>query len=288
MWQSIQDSISVELNEQFTILDKIPMTGGDIHTSFKISTGTKNYFIKINDKTKLPLFQTESYALALLANESEFIVPEVICLGATQEKAFLLLEYIEFVSASDDDWYTLGEQLAVMHQDSQHGKFGWQEDNYIGLTPQPNNWSSNWRTFFAEQRIGWQLQLLSEKSVVIGNIDHITQICHDILTHHYVKPSLIHGDLWQGNIGFCDQGPVLYDPACYYGDRETDIAMTELFGQFPSVFYQGYQETFPLPEHYEQRKLVYNFYHVLNHANLFGDVYITQAKAMVNRLLSLN
>jgi len=175
-----------------------------------------------------------------------------------------------------------------MHQQSSHGQFGWQQDNYICNTQQPNDWQRNWRTFFAEQRIGWQLQLLAEKSIKLGHIEHIISICHDALLHHQVTPCLVHGDLWQGNLGFSETGVYIFDPASYYGDREVDIAMTELFGRMPEEFYQGYQNTYPLDKGYDQRKVVYNFYHILNHANLFGGVYIEQSKASLSRILALH
>lgn len=110
-------------------------------------------------------------------------------------------------------------------------------------------------------------------------------MCHDALQHH-PTPSLLHGDLWHGNVGFCEQNPVIYDPACYYGDHEADLAMTELFGSFPEEFYQGYQSVLPISPQYKQRKLVYNFYHILNHANLFGGVYIEQSKALLKRIIT--
>ncbi len=175
----------------------------------------------------------------------------------------------------------------MMHQLTTQPQFGWQEDNYIGTTIQPNKWSNNWRTFFIEQRIAWQLQLLQEKSITFGDTEHILALCKEVLQHHQVQPSLLHGDLWQGNIGFTSNAAYVFDPACYYGDREVDIAMTELFGHFPQAFYDGYQQQFPLSNNYEQRKLLYNFYHILNHCNLFAGQYITQAKAILSRLFAL-
>ena len=198
-----------------------------------------------------------------------------------------MLDYIDFSKAKPILWYQLGQQLAQMHYETRHGQFGWQHDNYIGSTIQPNQWSSNWTTFFADQRIAWQLQLLSERSIRLGNIEHIAQVCHDALLHHQVTPCLVHGDLWQGNTGFSGEQAMIFDPACYYGDREVDIAMTELFGHFPDDFYHGYQAEYPLDDGYGQRKLVYNFYHILNHANIFGGIYIDQAKAALSRIMSL-
>lgn len=287
MWQIIEQAITTKTNIPFKIQEKMAISGGDINLSFKLSDDHHNYFIKINNKDHLGHFESEAYALAQIKKIGQVSCPDVISLGTTIDKSFLILKYIPFNIACSTNWSQLGQQLANMHKISSHGQFGWQHDNYIGDTIQPNAWNSNWRTFFAEQRIAWQLQLLSEKSIKIGNIEHISRVCHDALLHHKVTPCLVHGDLWKGNLGFCGEESVIFDPACYYGDREVDIAMTELFGHFPFEFYQGYQEIFPLPESYERRKLIYNFYHILNHANLFGGSYIEQSKAMLSRILSM-
>lgn len=286
MWHSVEKAIEEATASPYSISQKQTVTGGDINLSYKITDGNQPYFIKINDKSRQSNFDAEIYSLSQLSSQSNIKCPKVICSGSTLDKSFLVLEYLSLKAATNQQWKDLGKKLAEFHKNTVHGQFGWQDDNYIGLSIQPNHWASNWRVFFAEQRIAWQLQLLSEKSIIFGDIEHISQICHDELLHHHVEPCLLHGDLWQGNIGFADSGPVLFDPASYYGDREVDIAMTELFGQFPTAFYQGYHQAYPLPEKYEQRKTVYNFYHVLNHANMFGGIYIEQAKAMLHRILS--
>jgi len=299
MWHEIEQAISAELATPFIITDKMPLSAGlssntpldandqPLNLSFKISDGTRNFFIKLNNKENLVNFQAEAYSLKQLKTLTHIACPEVTTIGISLDNSFLVLEYVAFNKAKPVLWYQLGQQLAQMHRETLHGQFGWQHDNFIGNTIQPNHWSSNWTSFFSQQRIAWQLQLLSEKSVVFGNIDHITKICHDALLHHYVTPCLVHGDLWQGNTGFTIEQGMIFDPACYYGDREVDIAMTELFGQFPDDFYHGYQAEYPLEKGYEQRKLVYNFYHVLNHANIFGGIYIEQAKAILSRIISM-
>ncbi|MEW6991489.1 fructosamine kinase family protein [Colwelliaceae bacterium 6441] len=288
MWSIIEKTIQETTKQSFAIKHKRPATGGDINLCYWISNYHQHYFVKINDKSHLSHFESEAYALAQIKSSHQICCPDVIAIGTTLDKSFLVLSYIPFETPDHNDWYQLGQQLAHMHKSETHGQFGWQHDNYIGDTIQPNKWQSNWRTFFAEQRIGWQLQLLNEKSIRLGDIDYISQVCHDALLHHQVEPCLVHGDLWQGNMGFYDHSPIIFDPACYYGDREVDIAMTELFGQLPDEFYDGYQAEFPLSSKYEQRKLVYNFYHILNHANLFGGVYIDQSKAALSRILSLH
>jgi len=287
MWQSIERDITKVIGEQFSIKHKQLVTGGDINLCYWLSDYQHNYFIKLNDKSRLQQFDAEVYSLTKIKQLNTISCPEVITTGTTLDKSYLVLEYLPFHHASTKNWWLFGKQLAHMHQKSSHGQFGWQHDNFIGNTRQPNDWQSNWRTFFAEQRIGWQLQLLAEKSIKLGDIDYIISICHDALLHHQVSPCLVHGDLWQGNVGFTEEGGYIFDPASYYGDREVDIAMTELFGHMPEEFYQGYQAVYPLEKGYEKRKLIYNFYHTLNHANLFAGIYIEQSKAKLAHILAL-
>lgn len=288
MWQTIEQSISKSIGERFIVKHKKIISSGDINLCYWISNYHHNYFVKLQRKSQINQFETEAYSLKQIKQLDIIPCPDVIAFGTTLDKSFLVLEYIAFNNATQTDWYQFGKQLAYMHKQSSHGKFGWQQDNFIGTTPQPNNWRSNWRTFFAEQRIGWQLQLLAEKSITFGSIEHIIDVCHDILLHHQVTPCLVHGDLWQGNVRFSNEGPFIFDPASYYGDREVDLAMTELFGQLPSAFYRGYQAAYPIEKDYDKRKHVYNFYHILNHANLFGGVYIEQSKANLARILALH
>lgn len=288
MWQLIEQDISQEIGESFTIKHKQLVSDGEINLCYWLSDYQHNYFIKLNNKSRLQQFETEAYSLAKIAETNAILCPKVITLGTTLDKSYLVLEYLPFNHTRDKNWRRLGQQLARMHQYSQHGQFGWPHDNFIGNTLQPNEWQSNWRTFFAEQRIGWQLQLLAEKSIIFGDIEHIINVCHDSLLHHQVSPCLVHGDLWQGNVGFSDDAVFIFDPASYYGDREVDIAMTELFGQMPVEFYQGYESVYPLDSGYEQRKIIYNFYHILNHANLFGGIYIEQCKAKIARIMAFH
>ncbi|MBL4900058.1 MAG: fructosamine kinase family protein [Colwellia sp.] len=299
MWHIIEQAISAETGVPFKITEKTPLSAGlscgnpvdandhPLNLSFKISNAKQSFFVKLNSKENLINFQAEAYSLNQLKQLTNIACPDVTTIGISLDRSFLILDYINFSKAKPVLWYQLGQQLAQMHQETSHGQFGWQHDNFIGNTIQPNHWSSNWATFFSQQRIAWQLQLLSEKSIILGSIDHIAKICHDALLHHYVTPCLVHGDLWQGNTGFTFEQGMIFDPACYYGDREVDVAMTELFGHFPNDFYHGYEAEYPLENGYERRKIVYNFYHILNHANIFGGIYIEQSKAILSRIISM-
>ena len=156
-------------------------------------------------------------------------------------------------------------------------RFGWSRDNYIGSTPQANGWCENWAGFWRERRLKPQLELAKRNGFDL-------RFDEDLLKNHSPQPALLHGDLWSGNAGFTTHGPVVFDPAVYYGDREADLAMTELFGGFPRAFYEAYEETYPLDEGYRARKHLYNLYHLLNHLNLFGAGYLSQVRETLSLL----
>ena len=170
--------------------------------------------------------------------------------------------------------------LAAAHREA-GPRFGWSRDNYIGSTPQANGWCDDWAEFWRERRLRPQLELAARKGFNLGRIDPVP-----VLQNHKPQPALLHGDLWSGNAGFTADGPVVLDPAVYYGDREADLAMTELFGGFPREFYDAYNKAWPLESGYPRRKHLYNLYHLLNHLNLFGGGYLAQVKATL-RLLRL-
>ena len=192
-----------------------------------------------------------------------------------QGPGFLRLERLELKRSGD--WAALAGMLATLHRTS-GPRFGWHRDNWIGRTPQVNSWRDDWATFFQECRLVPQLELARRNGFSIALPDM------SALKGHRPAPSLLHGDLWSGNAGFIDGGPVLFDPAVYYGDRETDLAMTELFGGFPARFYEAYEEAFPLPEGYESRKHLYNLYHLLNHLNIFGEGYLAEVERTLDLL----
>ncbi|NEO42813.1 MAG: fructosamine kinase family protein [Moorea sp. SIO4A3] len=165
------------------------------------------------------------------------------------------------------------------------GKFGWNQNNTIGSTPQVNQWMSDWVEFFVDYRLGYQFQLARRRSGHFPKQDQLLAVVPKLLDHQ-PQPSLVHGDLWGGNAAITMAGePVIFDPATYVGDREVDIAMTELFGGFPAAFYRGYNEVWPLEQGYKRRKKLYNLYHILNHFNLFGSGYESQANRMIDQIL---
>ncbi|MDX1676763.1 fructosamine kinase family protein [Arsukibacterium sp.] len=283
MWQAIADNISSELDIDFKVEDKIQLTGGDINLAFKISGNGRDFFVKLNQREQLEQFETEALGLRTLRQHHCIRVPDVVCYGQTIDKAFLVLEYLPLIKETNTGWQQLGQQLALLHRQHEQAMFGFDWDNTLGRTPQPNKWQSNWSSFFSEQRLGWQLQLLLEQGFGFGNIDYLVEQCRQRLAHHQPAPSLLHGDLWRGNVGFLANSPVIFDPACYYGDQEADVAFSGLFGRFPDAFYSYYQQFNKLPDGYEQRKDLYNLYHVLNHAYLFRGSFLVQAQEMIKQ-----
>jgi len=265
-------------------------SGGCINEAYTL-TGQHNgqhcsFFIKINTAGKLDMFEAEAEGLQALLDSHSLRVPNPVCSGAAGEHAYLLMEHIQLVARGDDA--QLGTALAAMHQ-SQHTHFGWQRGNTIGASPQLNPWTESWRTFWAEQRLGTQLELAAQNRAgraLLNRGEKLLAALPAFFGDYQPVPSLLHGDLWSGNYAFDEQGqPVIFDPATYYGDRETDLAMSELFGGFSPSFYAAYNAVWPLDAGYTSRKTLYNLYHILNHFNLFGGGYLSQAQGMIDRLL---
>lgn len=284
MWHFISEQISQQIEDDFICDDIREIGSGDSHHTFRISDGKRRFFVKTNDGEKFRHFEAEAQGLEHIQKTQIFKVPNIISVGVVEEKSFLVLEFLTLSSGNETSWFQFGEQLANMHKIHTQNMHGWQEDNYIGLTVQPNRWTKKWHQFFAEQRIGFLLQLLAEKGHHLINIDQAVDAIDSLLKGHAPEASMLHGDLWSGNTGFNKNQPVIFDPAFYYGDRETDIAMTELFSRFPQPFYLGYESIWPLPEQYQYRKPIYQLYHILNHALLFGGQYIQTATATLKNL----
>jgi fructosamine-3-kinase len=216
-------------------------------------------------------------------------VPRVLACGRTADAAFLALEWIEAARADGACEQRLGEGLAALHAVTAP-RFGWLRDNTIGRTPQANGWMDDWTEFFRERRLRPQLALALENGfagLLAERGERLLEALGVLLGDHTPAASLLHGDLWGGNwMAAAGGDPVIFDPAVYYGDRETDLAMTRLFGGFGERFYRAYEAAAPLPRGAGLRGELYNLYHVLNHANLFGAGYARQASAIIERLLA--
>lgn len=288
-FNDIAAQISAATHSQFDIIATKSVAGGDINNAFILQGSKQHYFVKLNRASLLEMFAAEFEGLNAISSTNTIRTPRPILFGQAHQSSFLVLEYIEFTRMTATAQRTLGEQLAHLHQQKQP-YFGWIRDNTIGSTPQINTRVSNWATFWREHRLGFQLRRAAENGYN-GKLQHLGEkLCarvDDFFTHYTPTPSLLHGDLWGGNIA-CDtqQRPLIYDPACYFGDRETDLAMTELFGGFGVDFYSAYNSVWTLDAGYQTRKTLYNLYHILNHVNLFGAGYERQAQQMMEQLLS--
>lgn len=248
--------------------------------------GARGYFVKTNGAARYDMFEAEADGLTALAASHSIRAPAPICRGQTGTVSYLVLELLALGGPAHGR--VAGQQLAALHR-TLSPTFGWHRDNYIGSTPQLNTPSRDWTDFWRDQRLGYQLELAASNGFARALQPAAERLLADLdrLLGHDPAPSLLHGDLWGGNLGFLQDGqPVTYDPAVYYGDREADLAMTELFGGFNADFYAAYREGWPLDPGYSVRKTLYNLYHVLNHLNLFGRGYLGQARAMMDRLLA--
>jgi protein-ribulosamine 3-kinase len=263
--------------------------GGDINAAYRLRSRDIDWFIKLNSAQLSHMFAAEAQGLQELAAAGQVRVPNVVAWGEHDSQAYLVLDFIELRSMAAGSAGEFGRQLANLHRLAQP-YFGWHSDNTIGSTPQHNARHGDWVEFWQSRRLAKQLQFAAEN----GFHGSLQSRGHKLLeqlpaffSSYRPQPSLLHGDLWGGNAAADNQGnPVMFDPACYYGDRETDIAMTELFGGFGADFYRAYQAEFPLDAGYKTRKTLYNLYHILNHLNLFGGGYLGQAGGMIDRLLA--
>ena len=286
-WHLLADAISKQTGRVFAIQDRQTLSGGCINEAYRIVGLGVEYFVKINKIECLKLFEAEMHGLQEIASSATVRVPEPLLVGALGERAFLVMEYIEF--SSEDSAARLGEELACLHHMTR-SDFGWVRDNAIGLTPQLNPSTSSWVEFWRDSRLGYQLKL-AERNGYGGALqtlgERLMENLAGFFSNYSPVASLLHGDLWGGNYATDPQGaPVIYDPAPYFGDRETDIAMTELFGGFSRDFYAAYHQAWPLDAAYSTRKTLYNLYHVMNHLNLFGGGYGRQAENMMRSLLA--
>ena len=286
-WQQIADHISKVSGKAFSPNTPEAIGGGCINTTVRLDNGRHSYFIKLNHANRLEMFAAESAGLAELAATNTISVPQPLCHGVAGNQAYLVMEYLALGRPKGHSAELAGRQLAMMHHTTQ-AQFGWHRDNTIGSTPQPNRLHDDWISFWREQRLGFQLQLAAQNGYTGRLQQQGDRLLHKLamIIDHSPQASLLHGDLWGGNLAYDQQGqPVIYDPAVYYGDREADIAMTELFGGFSQSFYAAYQEVWPLDPGYHSRKQLYNLYHILNHLNLFGGGYLAQAQSMIDHLL---
>ncbi len=261
------------------------VTGGCIHACYRLTSGATQLFVKSNTARYADAFAAEADGLEAL-RAAGLRAPKPLAHGASGERAFLALEWLEL--RDHGDFAALGRALAELHRRI-GTSFGWQRDNYIGATPQLNAVSNDWIEFWRTRRLAPQLahaEAHGHGAALRNDLALLRERLPALFSNYAPQASLLHGDLWRGNAGFLPDGsPVVFDPAVYRGDREADLAMTELFGGFPPDFYAAYREAWPLDPGYATRKHLYNLYHLLNHLNLFGGGYLGQVRAVLGLLL---
>ena len=288
--------------------------GGCIANAGRLETSSGTFFMKWSDGEAQKTFAPEADGLrALRAAGSTLVIPEVAAVsGRGEQPGFLVLDWIEEGSRGADYWQGLGEGLAEMHRhtsditgrttnrdhpkpkvqpenrsETARGRYGFDDDNFIGRLPQKNTWHDSWPDFFRDERLAPQVEMARRsrrwRSGWDDPLDHLYSILEDILPAA-PEASILHGDLWSGNILATAEGrPSIIDPAVYYGHREADLAMTKLFGGFQQGFYDAYNEAWPIDDGYEQRREIYNLYHLINHLNHFGSSYAGRVDGILRR-----
>lgn len=292
LFHSLQEALNSLFGNGIHIKRMQSISGGDINDAFGLTLSDgSSIFMKSNAMGNLAYFTAEMQGLSAIAQTETIQTPHILGCGTDEERncSFLLLEQIHAGSRVPDYWESLGHQLAELHRSSTEdfvtdGKYGFLEDNYIGAGKQINTVKDSWTTFFRDCRLEPQFHRAADyfSTEDLKRINRLLDHIGDILIEPE-HPSLLHGDLWSGNVMAGEDGRAwLIDPAAYVGHAEADLAMTELFGGFAAKMYAAYQEVSPLQPGYEDRRDLYNLYHLLNHLNLFGGSYLLSVKRIVN------
>jgi fructosamine-3-kinase len=262
--------------------------GGSINACFRWRSERGTLFIKIAPAEGLEMFAAEAAGLEELRAAEAVRVPRVLAVGTNDRHAFLALEWLNLRAPSPRAEAELGIRLARQHRVTRP-QFGWHRDGTIGATPQDNTPTGDWMAFLRDRRLGAQFSLAQQNGYgrLAERGARLLEVLDRFFSGYRPVPSLLHGDLWSGNWAADENaGPVIFDPAVYFGDREADIAMTQLFGGFGPAFYSAYAAEQPGADGASTRAHLYNLYHVLNHLNMFGDAYLRQSSAIIDRLLA--
>jgi fructosamine-3-kinase len=280
----------IESHLQQEIVNTAAVGGGCISNTTRLALRAGDaFFLKWAATRTQPieLFREEARSLEAIAATQTVRVPNVVKQATDEEFNWLLLEWLEPGAATAVNQAELGRQLAELHRQSADD-YGWSSNNFIGSLPQSNQSAASWPAFWREQRLRPQLVLAGDKlgTAQQRRLDAVLARAEELLdVAHADGPSLVHGDLWNGNVHMLADGtPALIDPASYYGHREVDLAMARLFGGFTQEFYRAYQQAWPCQAGWEQRLLMYQLYYLLVHVNLFGGGYVTQTMSVVERL----
>ncbi len=288
--ESLHSEITALLSEKTggkTSIEKIiPLSGGSINNAFRLETDTGNYFMKYNRASAYPgMFEQEARGLELLRGADEIRVPEVILPGDEGTYSFIILEYLDSATKTDNFWEDFGRRLAALHRHA-GDKFGLDHDNYIGSLKQYNDRHERWTDFFREQRLMVQMEMAARSGMLPTQVRKAFESLFTRLDDIFPEeaPSLIHGDLWSGNYMVDELGEAaIIDPAVYYGSREMDIGMSRLFGVFGPGFYEAYNEAWPMEAGWRERIEICNLYPLMVHVNLFGSGYLGSVESILQR-----
>lgn len=281
--------MAAALGRKFAAAPESTVHGGSVNDCFRWQTDRGPVFVKRAPLANRVLLEAEVDGLEGLRQAGSLRVPETLAQGSAGDESYLILEWLDLVEPDAESDQQFGEALAWLHRNCGPA-FGLARDNFIGATAQSNSLAADWVTFWRERRLLPQLELAAANGHA-GRLQdrgrRLAEVMDVFFASHRPVASLLHGDLWGGNRGaLADGTPVVFDPAVYYGDRETDLAMTTLFRGFGPRFYSAYAATWPLDQAAGTRRALYNLYHVLNHLNLFGGGYRAQAEGMIDRLLT--
>ena len=287
MWTNIAADIATATGREVVLEQQGTVGGGCINQAQRIRCGNTDYFVKINSASRVDMFAAEFDGLNELRLCAALHIPAPVCWGNDEQSAWLVTEHLALGGRGNP--VALTEGLAALHRISRE-QYGWFRDNTIGSTHQDNTLSDDWVSFWQVHRLQFQLDLAARKGAagrLLSQGEKLLVELPALFDNHVPEASLLHGDLWSGNVAYTQAGePAIFDPGVYYGDREADLAMTELFGGFGSDFYAAYNNAWPLDSGYRTRKTLYNLYHILNHFNMFGGGYERQAQGMTDSLLS--
>ena len=284
-WPELGKLLSARLDIEVGELAVRSASGGNINQAFRVEGRNCQFFVKTNRAELLSMFEAEQAGLDAIRATDTIRAPEVLITGADGSQAYIVMEYIELGGSPNAERLALA--LAGMHSSIEE-HFGFHIDNTIGSTPQRNTPNRNWVEFWQRHRLGFLLELATERGFSTDLIDaghRLNEVVGRFFAAYQPRASLLHGDLWSGNWSADSAGnPVIYDPACYYGDHEADLAMMELFGHPGEAFFTAYRERFPIDVGYAERRDLYNLYHIFNHALLFGGSYLSQTRQLIARL----
>jgi len=289
----LEQQLAEFLSQAVNIESTQAVGGGCINDGYQLQTSAGLFFLKLNQAHLLEMFEAEADGLQELQRANEFVIPEPIAFGRIDQQSYLLMSYLEFSGRVND--IAFGQALRAMHETTAT-KYGFRSNNFIGSSPQSNREHDNWFEFFMQERLEFQLRLLHDSgrgSELRSVWPEFVTACEDLFGDHQPKPSLLHGDLWQGNVGQVGTKVSIFDPAVYYGDPEADLAMLNLFGSPSRQFYESYDsamsESDAISVSNDSNKALrrdwYNLYHVLNHANLFSGGYLNQAKVIIRQII---